>query len=707
MAEVIKTTHIVKSGETLSVIGAKYGTTAQKIFNKNQDVIYANYSANLKGRYPTGPNINIIMVGTLLNIYKEESAELKVISEDIQKKVAGSEQDPLKVFEFFEEELSYIDDDGDEVTWDAATNLATEELNSYYDTINEDGPNNVKNYVSVEVKIYARSKIISLRKQREGLIEEEASSKDLLAVNIGTKRNAPEGSFSIRLEGVVGQFNSKKELWERLDENYNSSKISLFNSQFDADKGVQFDSYPNLGFYYHKAIRRNDLVLINFNKPINELSDVNDMIGLVDRVGLSKSVSDDGTPRIDVIITGRNLGKVLVDDKIYFTKSQVQVLGFDNQSSSGEVKNIIDLIQNTKDRTVLSGDQLSGRFLGNKDITPLDWYNKSVKILLNRFLNETNLQLQYVVDNENVGVFKIGENNDLSSLVKFNIDKFLENRIIVSGVSLMTARGTLWNIFMQIANPDFVDSFVDTYHGKFFVTFREPRVEPHYITSLPRFKLDSRVVIKESLSVDDGNLFTWFQNNATSIVIEGEKKQFLNPVIAILPLISKFGSRPYISNNPYFQRATTVAREFLGTSLPILRYDTFRLMRRKILGGLLEKGSIEFEGNVPFKIGYPLEYNGKLYMIDGIDKGYSVEGKKITGTLHLSYGFYTQYYYLLNTLFEYVVETDGIKMDNDLLFAIIDNDISFFENQHSVLAVQESKILAEPKGKYYGLQFRI
>lgn len=295
-------------------------------------------------------------------------------------------------------------------------------------------------------------------------------TKDVLSINTESSLNA-SSVFAITLIPVQCKWafdvSQNKETCQPIRLDDETTQISLNRIVVNKDSaGFGAESLRNLS-YYEVIANENDMIFISYEKlkidgqpSVDDVHDKwYDLIGLIDHTTKSVLI---GTNSVDITIgiRGRDLSKAIMDDNSYFNlfsrghagSLYGGVFGVIERYFDGQYGNISAYLNKTIQqaiefviaRVVSVGyipDEVASNFTATTQIVRSDDKKQKVK-----------------------GIWQ---------LIKVFIDPSIENLRVVND-SVSNPDGSIYDLFMKIAQMPFIEFIFDTYGDKFYLIFRQP-----------------------------------------------------------------------------------------------------------------------------------------------------------------------------------------------------------------------------------------
>lgn len=298
-------------------------------------------------------------------------------------------------------------------------------------------------------------------------------------------------------------------------------------------------------------------------------------------------------------------------------------------------------------------------------------------------------------------------------IIKLVIDRNVTERRIVDS-SMSSANGSLLNFIKKICQEPFVEFYSDTYGDMFYLIVRKLPFDSIGIRSMlkgevetekgtprltsPVININSEDVIREELSFDDREVYSWYSFKPQNVYMSGGNllPAAYTPSIYFEEYAKIWGSRPldlvhnYNPYQPLFDQDKGVA--------DVSRYETQAILDLKYVIEshaylpFTRKGTITLNGDRRLKRGNLVRYTptSEIFHIDSVSHSFQISDSTIerTTTIQVSRG--------MVELFIYGVTGRDLGMNNSqtLLsyFNIINTDFKIETKQFDIEEEEEREV---------------
>ena len=463
-------------------------------------------------------------------------------------------------------------------------------------------------------------------------------------MNVTTNVSANGGNFTITispsfLEGgkLVTQTTVKDIVKDRDSEIYRSI----------SENDVIFIRYESLD------IERNRNMVGGVLSEADIPDKIYDMIGLVDTVQEFYSPTT-----VDIMIQGRDLVKVLIDDENYFFPmlfASGQDSSFNTQLKSekiikrvfttGKIENTFIYSMRSVEKTLL----FIYSQLANLGVLP-DGYEP----FSSYFDEKGNDRRGYIVDVTEDKVVKNELANGVWQIMELLIDESVRDRYLADP-SISRPDGSILNQIKKICQEPFVEFLTDTYGDKFYLIARKPPFDyqsiKEYIDT-PGMVIDIEPEdIYDYTFVFDNQAYTWYQINVNGAFIGGRKiaLSYL-PIVYFPELANIYGSRKYDIQHNYISY-----KSFFGHS----GAESYGNVKREVINDLIyvigstiylpftRKGTITLTGDRRIKRGNFIrcKLTGEIFYVDQVSNSIAISDVNVdrSTTLQVSRGMVEQH----------------------------------------------------------------
>ncbi len=441
---------------------------------------------------------------------------------------------------------------------------------------------------------------------------------------------------------------------------------------------------------FHNLIQSNDVVFIkleNFisDDSVNEIelrdefftlpSDILagkifDLIGLVDSIPLS---SDAENTDQQMLLTGRCLSKMIIDDGVYFfpveyaVQDREQIIKNSSKTRSGN--RLFLTAGEVGDKTLSS----NFKYLGANEIIGDTQFNlfstKSIsEWLVFIFSQLTNIQIapDGLFNNYADKSFVVSRLGDIKTqnysyqrakapgiwqIVKLALDKEICDRKITD-TSLCTDTGSLFNLISKVCQKPFVEFFMDTYGDKFYFIVRKPPFTYQSFKSNFCLNVFEHDVLHETLVYATDEVYSWYKINPFFNVFGfDENSGFMSifPAVLFPEYVKIWGNKVFEVNSNF------IDFDMSDSENTKQNFETIRKQAYEDMDWLLEttaclpftrKGTMTLKSDRRYKRGMNIRYfpTGELFYIEAVSQMRS-NGMISNGitTLTVSHGMKEKY----------------------------------------------------------------
>lgn len=541
--------------------------------------------------------------------------------------------------------------------------------------------------------------------------------------NVVTNVSDNGGNFNIDIASIACEF--KNNRWEMSDvRHFETNNISQYHAKTATAKGATTDKEDVKAntYMFHHALNTNDIVFISFERfqgqqpdyaqyghevPFDELPyftpttrvtvtederDIYgskvfnnrkarhwDMIGLIDKDTLSENPNN-----VSVSIQGRDLFKLLIDDKEQFYPleyANLDVYGIFNnlqalqQSISravrrvdGELSAINVFVDNTIEEAIsFIFSQLShieicpdtlftaygeerSFYLYAKDVQEISReYRTPIEEVVSKLKSTTGIpekpKFKQVVNFEKIlgaGIWQI---------IKILVDddgtaSTLKIRRVIDA-SIRTQQGSLLNYINRVAQYPFVDFYGDTYENKYFFIARKPpftkKAYADLIDASDQIDLDGEGnfhirqgdILSKEVYFDDEDVYSAYRLNPTGNFL-GDNTTFTTaylPAVFFNEYAEIWGLRAMEVESNFIDYVGTIRGNKQTPSLQTLQEQAVEDLRYVVechaFLPFSRKGTITVKGDRRYKKGMAVRdlSTDEVFYIDGVQQTYSVSAE--------------------------------------------------------------------------------
>ncbi len=411
----------------------------------------------------------------------------------------------------------------------------------------------------------------------------------------------------------------------------------------------------------YRTISENDVVFIRFESLNSEkdrdlLTDnisetdipnkIYDMIGLVDTVQEVYSSTN-----IDIMIQGRDLIKLLIDDENYFFPllfAAGQDSSFNTQLKSermikrifatGKVENTFVYSMRSVEKTLL----FIYSQLANLGVIP-DGYDP-----FSSYIDKYGKDRRgYIVDVTEDKIVKKELANGLWQIIKLQIDDNVRDRYLADP-SIARPDGSILSQIRKICQEPFVEFLSDTYGDMYYLIARKPPFD--YKSIMDWVKTPGMVITVEPEDILDYNLnfetqvYTWFQITVNGAFLGGRKMALSYlPIVYFPELASIYGSRKYDIQHNYISYRSffghTGSESYGNVKREVIK-DLIYVIESHIYLPFTRRGTITINGDRRIKRGTWIynKVSGEICYVDSVSNIASISDTTVerSTTLHVS-----------------------------------------------------------------------
>lgn len=462
-----------------------------------------------------------------------------------------------------------------------------------------------------------------------------------------TSKTKEVGSFSITLPPV-----KEGTEWFRFIQDY----VHIYNT------GNVDGTFPTN--YFEKIFQNNDLVFIRFEKlflegelqqsysgstkdaeigssgdliiPNSRLANkdndsdykVWDMIGLIDTVNVDYSSNYD----MSVVISGRDLTKLIIDDGSYF----IPLYNLGGGDSGFWAAQGSNRYSDWYKRNVITG-----RFDNFFSVT-----EKRIKETLGFILSQLiNLEViddevfdsysgrqSKILDFTENGELKSEEAHGIWKIVRVFVDKIVNERTVVDP-SFGNPDGSIQDLFNRLCQYPFVEFWGDTYIDTFDFVVRQP---PFTMSAICNIKDTGKYITVKASDLYDYSLhysneyYSWYQLQAQNDLLKtsGASSLVWIPIIFYDEITKKFGNKRLIVSDIYLGLdefyGNKTKNDYMQFAQALLN-DLLYVVETSIYLPFTRKGVISLNGDRRIKVGtfIKLEPTDELFYVTGVEQIYT------------------------------------------------------------------------------------
>lgn len=398
--------------------------------------------------------------------------------------------------------------------------------------------------------------------------------------------------------------------------------------------------------YFPLVIGLSDLVYIKFERLELEPNDYTDsfyldrsyvekftydLIGLIDGNTTSYGRQDNDIP-IEVNFEGRDLSKVAIEEGSYFFPTQLAQKGIKTTNNSLRLPHTGELFYFSAQ--VYKSIEDVFKFVFNNLI--------DIKVLPDTYYRDTD------------------KNKSITSLITLAIEKNVSGRrVIDSSLSIMS--GSIINFLEKVCQEPFVQLIQDTYFNKYHYSVRVSPFTKNLITSYINgtyidetginvgatlITIDSASVIQESLSLNEQEIYTWFQLTPKGILPSLSEELIFTymPALVLDEYVEVWGNKPLQLSYNYinYDYLDQIHNTQKLSSIEEQVYRDFQFMIESyITSPFSRSGTITTLGDRRIKVGNWIRYQptNELFYVDGVSHSF-VGGETIqrSTTIQVSRG---------------------------------------------------------------------
>lgn len=535
-------------------------------------------------------------------------------------------------------------------------------------------------------------------------------------LSITSNTNHDGTNFTIGLASI--NFNTKadfkkltmKDLYstEHSDLNYGSKqifqeesqvyveqfKLSANSASFVDDnqefKNNEYKYFRRNRSFFETILQGNDMILIRYDSldsdkdfatedlmiSSNQISGKTyDIIGLVDTASKNTSFTAESV----VNVSGRDLSKALIDDGVYFFNLEYAVSDREQiikNSTSGKSGNRLIIPQQSTDKSQFESMTRSnlGSIVGDRTFNFLQ--TQSVEEWLTFIFSQlTNIDVcpDSLFDGYNEKTFIITREqtkgefnykriraNGIWNICKLAIDPEIGDRRLADP-SFTTASGSLLNLVKKIAQPPFIEFYMDTYGDKFYFICRKPPFAEKSFKTNVCLNIFEQQVITDNLSFST-DFYTWYKLNPAGSMLEvtnGSSMIFL-PAVMFPEYMEVWGSK-VLDVTTQFLDFDQSQSDQTQTNLENIKkqgqQDLDWLIETNAYLPFTREGTITVKLDRRIKRGINIRYlpTGEIFHVDGVQHT-KATGKQISSstTIHVSRGMVEEhldkYFSVINLL---------------------------------------------------------
>lgn len=428
----------------------------------------------------------------------------------------------------------------------------------------------------------------------------------------------------------------------------------------------------------YRSISENDVIFIRFETLNNEqdrdlivdnISESDLPNKIYDMIGLVDTVQEFYTPTgIDVMVQGRDLIKLLIDDENYFFPllfAGGQDSSFNTQLKSekmikrifatGKIENTFIYSMRSVEKTLL----FIYSQLANLGVIP-DGYDP-----FSSYIDEKGEDRRgYIVDVTEDLVVKREPANGLWQIMKIQIDNSVRDRYLADP-SIARPDGSILSQIRKICQEPFVEFMSDTYGDMYYLIARKPPFD--YKSVIDWVETPDLLITIEPEDIIDYTLnfetqaYTWFQITVNGAFIGGSKMALSYlPIVYFPELASIYGSRKYDIEHNYISYKSFFGHkgaESYGNVKREVIKDLLYVIESNIYLPFTRRGTITINGDRRIKRGTWI-YNrisGEICYVDSVSNIAAISDTSVdrSTTLQVSrcmvVGFLEHYFNIFNT----------------------------------------------------------
>lgn len=473
-------------------------------------------------------------------------------------------------------------------------------------------------------------------------------------INVTTNVGANGGNFTLTL--------SPSYMYQNTIVSYANTKDILKDKSAEIYRSISENDVVFIRFESLNSEKDRDLLTDNISET-DIPNKIYDMIGLIDTVQEVYSSTN-----IDIMIQGRDLIKLLIDDENYFFPllfASGQNSSFNTQLKSermikrifatGKVENTFVYSLRSVEKTML----FIFSQLANLGVIPEGYDPFSAYIDRNGKDRRS-----YTVDVTEDSIVKKELANGLWQIMKLQIDDNVKDRYLADP-SIARPDGSILSQIRKICQEPFVEFLSDTYGDMYYLIARKPpfdykSVKDWVNTPGLLINIEKEDIIDISLSFET-QVYTWFQITVNGAFVGGNKMALAYlPIVYFPELADIYGSRKYDIQHNYISYKSFFGHkgaESYGNVKREVIKDLIYVIESNIYLPFTRKGTITINGDRRIKRGTWIynKFTGEICYVDSVSNIASISDTTVerSTTLQVSrcmvLGFLDYYFSIFNS----------------------------------------------------------
>lgn len=473
-------------------------------------------------------------------------------------------------------------------------------------------------------------------------------------INVTTNVGANGGNFTLTL--------SPSYMYQNTIASYANTKDILKDKSAEIYRSISENDVVFIRFESLNSEKDRDLLTDNISET-DIPNKIYDMIGLIDTVQEVYSSTN-----IDIMIQGRDLIKLLIDDENYFFSllfASGQNSSFNTQLKSermikrifatGKVENTFVYSLRSVEKTML----FIFSQLANLGVIPEGYDPFSAYIDRNGKDRRS-----YTVDVTEDSIVKKELANGLWQIMKLQIDDNVKDRYLADP-SIARPDGSILSQIRKICQEPFVEFLSDTYGDMYYLIARKPpfdykSVKDWVNTPGLLINIEKEDIIDISLSFET-QVYTWFQITVNGAFVGGNKMALAYlPIVYFPELADIYGSRKYDIQHNYISYKSFFGHkgaESYGNVKREVIKDLIYVIESNIYLPFTRKGTITINGDRRIKRGTWIynKFTGEICYVDSVSNIASISDTTVerSTTLQVSrcmvLGFLDYYFSIFNS----------------------------------------------------------
>lgn len=403
--------------------------------------------------------------------------------------------------------------------------------------------------------------------------------------------------------------------------------------------------------YFPLIIGLSDLVYIKFERLEFDKDDYTDsfyidrsyveestydLIGLIDSSNISYGRQEGDLP-VEVSFEGRDLSKIAIEEGSYFFPTQLAQKGIKTTGNSLRLPH--------------TGELFYFSSQVHKSIEDV------FKFVFNNLIDISVLPNTYFKDTD--------KNKSITSLITLAIETGVANRRVIDS-SLSTMSGSIVNFLEKVCQEPFVQLIQDTYFNKYHLSVRTSPFTKKQILSYINgtyvdesginvgatlITIESSAVIQESLSMNEQEIYTWFQLSPRGILPSLSEELIFSymPALVIDEYVEVWGNKPLQLSYNYvnYDYLDQIHNQSKLSAIEEQVYRDFQfLIESYITNPFSRSGTITILGDRRIKVGNWIRYQptNELYYVDSVSHTFTgSDNVQRSTTIQVSRGLVEKY----------------------------------------------------------------